>query len=293
GSARDLEASFLEEPGERAVAQGFRLVLGLDELLDHAADVSARLDLAILVLHPAGEEVAHLEEPVGRLHVLPFDRTADRREMDAHHVGDRLHLERLEVLGAVDHELPLELRHRDSDVVKRSLSLVDRLDQPLRRLDLLADEVGDLTISAMRLEEVAASIAHLELGKVPRIDAHLDLAVDDIDPHVGANVDRRLALEMTAGEGIEARDDLDRFFDLLDGASDVPRDLGQLVLAEILQVTKDDLALERVVLRIAFELEEKAVLEVLGSDAGGVEVAHGREGRFERLGIELARQRLA
>ena len=82
--------------------------------------------------------------PRGRLNPLVVDRAADRGHVHAHLVGDLLHLQRLDGLGALAQELGLMIDDRLGHAGQRVAALLDRLDQPLGRVDLALDVFAGL-----------------------------------------------------------------------------------------------------------------------------------------------------
>ena len=77
--------------------------------------------------------------PRGRLNPLVVHRPADGRHVDAHLVGDLLHLQRLDRLRALVEELGLVIDDRLGHPRERAAALLDRVDQPLGRIDLPLD----------------------------------------------------------------------------------------------------------------------------------------------------------
>ena len=106
------------------------------------------------VVVPAAEESLEGEDPAGGLDPLVVDRPADGRDVDVDPVGDLLHLERLDRLRALVEEVLLVLDDRAGDLEEGVPPLLDRLDQPAGRLDLLLDELAGGRVGLLVLEQL-------------------------------------------------------------------------------------------------------------------------------------------
>ena len=111
------------------------------------------------------EEIAHFEHALRRVHVLVVDHAADGGLVHADVVGDVAQHERTQVLDPVIEELALEVDDAGRDLVDRLLALIDRLDQPQRRAELVLD------VGARLVARLAAAL--VEQPAVDRADAQL------------------------------------------------------------------------------------------------------------------------
>src|SRR6185503_16558101 len=89
-------------------------------------DRGLALDLAVLRLRPASEEVLERERAARGLRVLAGHRPADGRDVDADLVGDLLHPQRVQRADALVEEVLLVLEDLVGDPLERALPLLDR-----------------------------------------------------------------------------------------------------------------------------------------------------------------------
>ena len=92
----------------------------------------------------AGEEHSQRENAPRRLHVLAGHRAADRRDVNADLAGHVRHRQRPQGLRAVFQEVPLDLEDFLDHAADGLAPLLDGLDEPLGRADVLADELAGL-----------------------------------------------------------------------------------------------------------------------------------------------------
>ena len=102
----------------------------------------------------ADEEPLQRENAARRLHPFVVDRPADGRDVDAHLVGDLLHLQRLDEFRALAQKLGLMIDDRLRHARERVAALLDRFDQPLGRIDLPLDVFAGLFVGVGRREQL-------------------------------------------------------------------------------------------------------------------------------------------
>src|SRR5689334_18861606 len=139
GAPGEHEALALQDADDLRVAERLAGILVLDDLADALLDRHRRDALAVRAADAAVEEVLHFEHALGRVHVLVVDHAADGGLVHADVVGDVAQHQRAQVLDAVIEELALEVDDAGGHLVDRLLALVDRLDQPERRAELVLD----------------------------------------------------------------------------------------------------------------------------------------------------------
>jgi hypothetical protein len=110
--------------------------------------------------------------------------------VDADLVGDLLHLQRLDVLGALVEERPLMLDDGLRHLLQGATALLDRLQQPLRRLDLALQVLLGLRVGALvavQLDVAAADVdvRHPVVHQADRVLTLLGALDDDVRHDVG------------------------------------------------------------------------------------------------------------
>ena len=167
------------------------------------------------------EEVLHLEHALRRVHVLVGHDAADRRLVHADVVGDVAQHQRPQVLDAVIEEVALEVDDAVGDLVDRLLPLLDRLDQPQRRAELVL-HVGARLVGVVRralVEQPAVDRADPHLRQ-PVLVQHRDVLVLDLDDvDVGDDVLRLRRVVAAARLRIEVPDDLDVLLQIVDASA--------------------------------------------------------------------------
>ncbi len=89
---------------------------------------------------------------------------------------------------------------------------------------------------------------------------------------------RRRLPEERAGDGVQARDLLDGRLQLVQRAAQRPGHLGVAVAGDVGEVIGDEGAQDRVVLLALVELQQQALLDAAGADAGRLQALHGAQG---------------
>ncbi len=120
---------------------GVALVLLVDQFLKLQPDRVPGDIFAIFCLRAADEESFERQDPTRRLNPLVVHGAADCGHMHANLVGDLLHLQWLDRFGALVQESFLVLDDRLGHAGQRAAALLDRVDQPLRAVDLSLDEL--------------------------------------------------------------------------------------------------------------------------------------------------------
>ena len=150
------------EPGYQfLVGERAHLVLVADEfhqlLLHHlVCDFLVRLVVPLA----AAEEALQGEDAARRLHPLVVHGPAHGGDVNLYQVGDLLHFERMNVLGAGIEEGPLMVDDGRGDAQQRVPPLLDtRLHQPISRLEFLAKLVADLVVEILIPEQFDGPLA--------------------------------------------------------------------------------------------------------------------------------------
>ena len=118
---------------------GMLLVFVIDDFLQLQAHRVPGHFLAVGADGAAAEEPLQRKDAARRLDPLVVHRPADGGHVHAHLVGDLLHLQRLDELGPLAQELGLVIDDRLGHAGQRVAALLDRIDQPLGRVDLPLD----------------------------------------------------------------------------------------------------------------------------------------------------------
>ena len=137
GPSRQDQALALQDADDLRVAQRLSLVLPFDDLLDAVLDRDRRHRLAVRAADATVEKELHLVHALGRVHVLVGDDPADRGLVHADVVGHVAQHQWPQVLDAVVHEVALEVDDAGRDLVDGLLALLNRLDEPQRRPELV------------------------------------------------------------------------------------------------------------------------------------------------------------
>ncbi len=116
-------------------------------------------------LRAAAEEALEREDAARRLHPLVVHRPADGGDVDAHLVGDLLHLERLDVLRALVQEGPLVLDDGPRHLLQRVAALLDRFHQPLGRLNLALEVFLGLGVGALVAVQLDVAAADVDVRR--------------------------------------------------------------------------------------------------------------------------------
>src|SRR5687768_13981612 len=219
GAPRQLETLTLQNLDDLRIAQRLPRIVLFDDLADPLLDGHRRHRFAIRAGDAAVEEVLHLEHALRRVHVLVRHHAADRRLVHADVVGDIAQYERTQVFDPVIEEVALEVDDAGRDLVNRLLPLLDRLDQPQRRAELVLD-VGARLVGVFGrplVEQPPVHRADAQLRQSFLVeDRHvLVFHLDDVD--VGNDVLRLRRVVAAARLGIEMANQLDVLFEIVDG----------------------------------------------------------------------------
>ena len=109
------------------------------------------------------------------------------------------------------------------------------------------------------------------MRQVAVLDADIELSVLLVHDDVGPHVVWFLGGILPARTRLEHADDVDGFLDVLDRLAEISRDFRDLVLLQVLNVVVEDLFLERIGLKVAIELEQETLNEVLGANSGRIQ----------------------
>ena len=123
--------------------------------------------------------------------------------MDAHLVGDVLHLQRPQVHRPLLEEVLLRLHQGAGDVEDGAAALLDGVDEPAGALELLAQVVLRLRVEVLLLEAPGVVAAYAQGRQLGVLEHDAVLALDQLDLQVGDDVRcGGLAVE-GAGDGVE------------------------------------------------------------------------------------------
>jgi hypothetical protein len=139
---------------------------------------------------PLWKKVLHFEHALRRVHVFVRHDAADRRFVHADVVGDVAQHERAQVLDAVIEEIALEVDDAGRDLVDRLLPLLNGLDQPERRAELVLD-VGARFVGVLGCALVEQAPVHRADAQLrqPFLIEHRDVLILDLhDVHVGNHI---------------------------------------------------------------------------------------------------------
>ena len=128
--------------------------------------VSQAISSPSAVVVPPPKNRLRAKIPARCLHPFVVDGPADRRDVDADSIGDLLHLERLDELRAFVEEVPLVLDDRPGDLQQRVPALLDRVDQPAGRLDLLLDVLASRGSGLLVTQHSSDSRARSPVGRM-------------------------------------------------------------------------------------------------------------------------------
>src|SRR5882672_7516180 len=292
-AARQLEALALQDADDLRVAQRLPRILLLDDLPDPLLDGHRRHRVAVRAGDAAVEEVLHLEHALWRVHVLVGDDAADGGLVHADVVGDVAQHQGAEVFDAVIQEVALEVDDARRDLVDGLLPLLDRLDQPERRAELVFD-VGARLVRVLGLtlvEKAAVDRADAQLRQTFLVEHRHVLLLDLDDVHVGDHVLRLRGIEAAAGLRVEVADELDVLLEVVDGESELARELRDLVVLQEPHVLGDDFLGRGTRHAEMPELEQQAFLQVAGGHANRVEALNQLQRLLDRLDRPRAHRR--
>src|SRR5690606_14553795 len=118
-----------------------------------------------------GKEVAHLIDALWRLHVLAGNGATYGRFVHTHHLGNLVHVHRLEHRGTLLEELLLPFYYLDGDTVDGLLPLVDALDQELSTANLITDVILNLVLTTLG-HQVLVSVGDAQVRYILVIQGH-------------------------------------------------------------------------------------------------------------------------
>ena len=189
-------------------------------------------------------------------------------------VGDLLHLEGLDRLGPLVEEVLLVGDDRLGDLEQGAPALLDRLDQPAGRLDLLLDELAGDRVGLLVLEHPLILSRDRQLRRVVVGQPDLVLSVlVGLDDEVGHDILRAVRRGVPgARAGVEAAELLDRILDVVDRDPGPLLDRRQAVLLDVVEVVGDQDLEDVAAGDVGRELQEQALAEVPRPDARRVEL---------------------
>src|SRR5215211_3139350 len=289
GAPREHEPLALQDADDLRVAQRLARILRLDDLANPLLDRYRRDALAIGTADPAVEEVLHLEHALRRVHVLVRHDAADGRFVHADIVGNVAEHQWTEVLDAVIEEVLLEIDDAGGDLVNGLLTLLDGLDQPERRAELVLHiSAGLVAVLGVLVEEAPIHRADAHLRQPVLVEQRdvLILQLDDV--HVGDDVLGLGRVEAAARFGIEVADHLDVLLQVLDRNPELARDFRHLMVLQQPQVVANDFFGRRAFEAEVADLQQQALLEVARGHADRVEALDQREGPLHIRGLPRA-----
>jgi hypothetical protein len=209
------------------------------------------------------------------------------------HLGHLAQGERLEVLHALVEEVALPVDDEVHHLEHRLPALLDRLDHPVGRVQLVGDELLVLAHELLLvLGDVAVGARQLQPRQARVVEEDEVLALDLLHDQVGDDVVVAAAGVLEPRLGIELRHLVRRVLHVARGDGELLRDLAPAVVDELLEVVVDDAEGERALQaapdlverrlslprlphqplhhRVA-ELKEDALAEVARGDPGRVE----------------------
>ena len=152
-------------------------------------------------------------------------------------VGDLLHLERLDRLRPVGEEARLVVDDRLGRPQERAAALLDRLDEPLGRIDFPLDVLARLRRRGRVGKHLAVQRADPQIRQIDLLEAHFPGTVLlQLDMDVG--LDHRHVRNREAGPRLrlERMEIVTEPLDLLDREPGLPGDQRQAIGAEVLEV---------------------------------------------------------
>ena len=135
------------------------------------------------------EEELERQHAARRLHELLVRHAAHRRLVHVDDFGHFAQRERLEVLHALLEEVALPVDDVVHDLEHRLPALLDRLDHPVRRVELAGDELLVLAVELLLVaRDLLIGAAQLEAREIGVVEEDVIAAVDLVDDEIGNDV---------------------------------------------------------------------------------------------------------
>ena len=161
------------------------------------------------------------------------------------------------------------------------MALLDGLDEPFGRIELLLDERGGFLLLAGGAahgfhQDVGVALVDLQLGHGEAGHRHHGLAVLEFDQEIGDDLLDLLGIgvvDLSAGTRVEPHDLGDGFLELIFRDAEFGGDFRVVLFGEFGEVVAQDAGgqFDRFGLLLGFELEQQALAQVAGTDADRVE----------------------
>ena len=221
----------------------------------------------------------------GSLQPLVVNGPADRRHVHPDAVGDLLHLERLDRLGAFQQKPRLVIDDRLRGLEQGAAPLLDRIDQPLGGVDLSLDVLAGRGVRVGRHQHVAIERADPQVGQIDLLEPYLPGAVGhliDIHVRLHRHDDRRredrpwLRLERVELEA--------KLLDLLDRTAGLPLDQGKPIGGQVFQMVAHQPPQISGIRHVVPDLQQEALLQISCGHPRRIHVLHHGQ-RLEQVGL--------
>ena len=196
------------------------------------------------------------------------------------------------MIGALLQELTLAIDDFLSDSLQRVVALLNRINQPLGRLDLPLDEFLGFLIG-VTFQHAQVTLADAQLGNVlfdQRDDPLARFVL--VDPQVGRDGLDRFLGEAFPRKGIERPHLLHRRLDLVQGIPGLPFDQRESILEQVVEVERDQRDHRLAEWCFRLDLQQEALFQIAGPDTGWIELLNQPEnilspGQRHRLAEDL------
>ncbi len=168
-------------------------------------------------------------------------------------------------------KVALDLQDLAGDALDGLLALLDGVDDELARAHAFTEVVALLLGEGAARDHLLVGIRDAETGDVVVVEDYLPLSLVLLDHDVGHDHAIVVVGELAAGRGIEATDFLDGLLHVVHVRAGFAGDLGDATAGAQVEVVADDSGGKRVAAALVLQLEEQALAEVGGADAGGLE----------------------
>ena len=178
----------------------------------------------------------------------------------------------------------LVIHDRMHGIVQGLLPLLDRIDEPFGRIDLLLDEEHGLFLAFVFLAAAVIFLQHFlipftdpQIGCILGIQRQIELATGVGNEKVGNDIALRLIdlADIAAGFGVQLDDLVDHVLQLIVSQVEPPLDLIVMLLSELVEVIGEYVDSTIHILAtvlLAVQLDEQAFLQVAGRDTRRVEL---------------------
>src|SRR6185312_7489458 len=290
GAPRNLNAALFQDVDDRLIGERMLRVLLRHELLDLRLD-AARRDVFAGGRREAGrEEELERQHPARCLDELLVRHAADGRLVHVDHFGDFAEGERLQVLHPLLEEVALPVDDVVHDLEHRLTPLLDRLDHPVRRIQLAGDELLVLTLELLLVPgDLLIRAAQLEARQVRVVQEDVIAAVDLLDDQVRDDVVVAGARVDESRLGVELLDLVGRLLHVDRADAEALGDLAPAVIDQLLEAVAHETERHRLLEPRLLELKHEALAQIARTDAGRVEALDDDEHLIE-LGVRVQRQ---